>query len=231
MSLLDSLRHRLGVFVRRGRFARELDEKIVFHLSLEEMHRGHAAHGEHAPGDAQRLFVDLALYTDNQSTIAGDGEPERLWGEVAGARYLTTLGVRPFLGRNFVAEEDRHPGGPRVAMLADELWKRRYNADPAALGRTREIGIRVALGASRSSVLRLIVQQGLGLALIGGVIGLVGALAGTRVLPSLLFGVAPSDPATFGAIVVLLVAAVCLASWIPARRAANVQPVEALRLE
>jgi predicted permease len=95
--------------------------------------------------------------------------------------------------------------------------------------RTREIGVRVALGATRSDVLRLVVGQGVSLAIVGGALGLAGALATTRVLQSLLFGVAPSDPATLVAIVVLLVGAVIVASWIPARRAAGVQPAEALR--
>jgi len=95
--------------------------------------------------------------------------------------------------------------------------------------RTREIGIRVALGATRGDVLRLVVGQGIGLAVAGGAIGLAGALAATRVLRSLLYGVAPSDPLTLVAIVALLVAAVVVASWIPARRAAGVHPAHVLR--
>jgi predicted permease len=95
--------------------------------------------------------------------------------------------------------------------------------------RTREIGIRVALGATRESVLRLVVGQGIWLAVVGGGLGLVGALVATRVLGSLLYGVAPSDPVTLVSIVAVLSAAVIVASWIPARRAAGVHPVEALR--
>jgi len=95
--------------------------------------------------------------------------------------------------------------------------------------RTKEIGVRVALGATHRDVLQLVVGQGITLAVVGGALGLVGALATTRVLRSLLYGVAPSDPATLAAIVVLLVAAVIAASWIPARRAAGVHPSEALR--
>jgi predicted lysophospholipase L1 biosynthesis ABC-type transport system permease subunit len=99
----------------------------------------------------------------------------------------------------------------------------------AAGQRTREIGLRVALGASPGSVVRLVVGQGLGIALAGLVVGLGGALVATRLLGSMLYDVAPSDPATFAAIVGLLVATVLVASWIPARRAAEVQPMEALR--
>jgi len=95
--------------------------------------------------------------------------------------------------------------------------------------RTREIGIRVALGAQRGELLRMIVRQGLLLSLIGSAIGLVAALAATRVLRSLLFEVVPSDPLTFAAILALLALAVLAASWIPARRAATIHPSDALR--
>ena len=95
--------------------------------------------------------------------------------------------------------------------------------------RTREIGIRVALGAARGDVVRLIVGQGLRIAAAGAVFGVVAALAATRVLQSLLYDVAPSDPGTFAAILALIGAAAFLASWIPARRAARVDPVETLR--
>jgi len=95
--------------------------------------------------------------------------------------------------------------------------------------RTREIGIRVALGATRSSVVGLVVGQGVRLAIAGGVIGLAGALATTRVLRSMLYGVTPSDAITLVSIVGILIAAVIAASWIPARRAASVHPSEALR--
>ena len=95
--------------------------------------------------------------------------------------------------------------------------------------RTREIGIRIALGATRSNVMRLIVGQGLALVVVGSVAGIAAALVATRVLASLLYNVAPTDPVTFVAIVALLGAAVLLASWIPARRAARIHPTEALR--
>jgi ABC-type antimicrobial peptide transport system permease subunit len=95
--------------------------------------------------------------------------------------------------------------------------------------RTREIGIRVALGATRSSVVGLVVGQGVRLAIVGGVLGLAGALATTRVLRSMLYGVTPSDAITLVSIVGILIAAVIAASWIPARRAASVHPSEALR--
>jgi putative ABC transport system permease protein len=95
--------------------------------------------------------------------------------------------------------------------------------------RTREIGIRVAIGATRTDVVRLIVGQGVSLVAAGAVVGVIAALATTKVLVAMLYDVAPSDPVTFMAIVAILVAAVVVASWIPARRAASVQPTEALR--
>jgi predicted permease len=99
----------------------------------------------------------------------------------------------------------------------------------AVAQRTREIGIRMALGADTRRVMRLVVGEGLGLATWGAVIGLAGALLATRVLRSLLFEVKPSDPVTYVTVVLLLGGAAGLASWIPARRATRVQPTEALR--
>jgi putative ABC transport system permease protein len=95
--------------------------------------------------------------------------------------------------------------------------------------RTREIGVRVALGATRGDVVKLIVGQGISLAFVGIVCGLLGAFATTRLLRSLLYGVGPTDPATLTGIVAMLVVAVVTASWIPARRAAGVPAVQALR--
>jgi len=97
--------------------------------------------------------------------------------------------------------------------------------------RTREIGIRMALGAQKRDVLKLAVGQGLKLVAIGVVIGLIGALALTRVMTSLLFNVSATDPATLVTISLILVAVALLASYIPARRAAKVDPLIALRYE
>jgi predicted permease len=97
--------------------------------------------------------------------------------------------------------------------------------------RTREIGIRMALGAERRDLTAMFVRHGLGLAVIGAGCGLLAALGLSRVLTSLLFGVGAADPATYGLVAVALVSAAVAASYVPARRATAVDPVEALRAE
>ena len=95
--------------------------------------------------------------------------------------------------------------------------------------RLHEIGVRMALGAQRGDVFRLVVSGGARLAFIGVAIGTVGALATTRVLSTLLFGVSPTDPFVFGGMASLLLATALIASYLPARRAASLDPVNALR--
>ena len=97
--------------------------------------------------------------------------------------------------------------------------------------RTNEFGIRMALGASRGEVLKLVLKQGVTLTAIGLVVGLAAALALTRSLSSLLFVVRPTDPASFLAVSGLLLCVGLLASYLPARRATKVDPMVALRCE
>jgi putative ABC transport system permease protein len=97
--------------------------------------------------------------------------------------------------------------------------------------RTREIGIRVALGASRNDVARIVLRQGVRLGAIGVLFGLIGAFALTRLMTSMIHGVSPSDPATFSVVAFLLFSVALAACYIPARRAMHVDPIVALRYE
>jgi putative ABC transport system permease protein len=107
-----------------------------------------------------------------------------------------------------------------------------YSVVSHAVGqRTREIGIRIALGAPEHEVLSLVLRQGMTLALVGVAAGMAIALATTRFLSSLLLGVSPADVPTFAAIAVLLASSALLASYLPARRASRIDPLRALREE
>jgi putative ABC transport system permease protein len=97
--------------------------------------------------------------------------------------------------------------------------------------RTREIGVRMALGAEPRAVLRLVVGQGMGVALAGAGVGLVAALLLTRMMAGILYGVRPTDPVTYVTVAAVLLAIALAASWIPARRAARIDPMKALRSE
>jgi putative ABC transport system permease protein len=101
----------------------------------------------------------------------------------------------------------------------------------AVAERTHELGLRVALGATSLDVIRLVLVEALALAAAGLAIGLLAAFAATRLITTLLFGVAPTDPATFGSIAAVLVGTALVASYVPARRAMRVDPMAALRCE
>ncbi len=101
----------------------------------------------------------------------------------------------------------------------------------AAAQRTQEIGIRIAMGAAPGDILRMVLRQGLGVVGIGLALGLVIALAGTRLLSGLFVGIKPSDPLTFAVVILLLTGIALFACWIPARRATRIDPLVALRYE
>jgi ABC-type antimicrobial peptide transport system permease subunit len=97
--------------------------------------------------------------------------------------------------------------------------------------RTHEIGIRLALGAQRADILKMVLRQGLSLAIAGAAAGLLGALIVARLMAGLLYGVAPTDPPTFLGVALLLALVALAACYIPARRAMKVDPMVALRYE
>jgi len=101
----------------------------------------------------------------------------------------------------------------------------------AGAQRRKETAIRIALGAQRGQVIRQVLRRGMTLTAIGLVIGLAGAAAVTRYVQTLLFGVTPLDPATFVSVPLILVSVAALASYLPARRTTNVEPIVALRAE
>jgi ABC-type antimicrobial peptide transport system permease subunit len=101
----------------------------------------------------------------------------------------------------------------------------------AVTERRREIGVRMALGADRRQVLRLVLGHALRIVVVGLGVGLAGAAAVTRVLQTFLFGVTPTDPLVFTAVTLLLLAVGLMAAWLPARRATRIDPWAALRAE
>jgi putative ABC transport system permease protein len=101
----------------------------------------------------------------------------------------------------------------------------------AAAQRTHEIGIRMALGAEPRDIMKMVLRQSIVIVVIGLVIGLAAALAGTRTIANLIVGIKPTDPVTFVTVAVVLSTIALVACWIPARRATRVSPLTALRYE
>jgi len=95
--------------------------------------------------------------------------------------------------------------------------------------RTHELGVRVALGATGDRITRMVINEGLRLTAIGAVLGILGSLAAGRLIKTLLFGVNALDPATLAGVIAVLGAVAAAASWLPARRAARVDPLTAIR--
>jgi hypothetical protein len=166
-------------------------------------------------------FQTLIAYQHGSLNLQGVSDPERLRSVHASAELFEMLGARPLLGRTFRSGEDA-PERASLVVLSEGLWRRRFGAEP---------GIRMALGASRADVLRLVLGQGLGLLALGTALGLAGAFAATRLLQGLLYGVSATDPSTFAAGSAFLGVVALAACLEPARRAMRVDPVVALRYE
>ena len=158
-------------------------------------------------GNVQSIDTNLAL--TNWNTI-GELLDQGLWAPRMGAALLTVFG-----------------GVALILAVVGVYGVLSYSVSQ----QTREIGIRMAMGAQTNSVLKLVVKQGMRLAIVGLVLGLTVAFAAMRVLSSLLFGVSAHDPLIFGGVTLILATAAVLACYIPARRAAHVDPLVALRYE
>jgi ABC-type antimicrobial peptide transport system permease subunit len=154
-----------------------------------------------------------------------DVDPNLSLTPVQSLEQVTALGLLP---QRIAASVTTALGA--IALLLSALGV--YGVIAYSVGqRTREIGVRMAIGATSRDVVRLVLRGGLGLALPGLLFGIAAGLALSRLLRAFLLGVPAADPATFIVVPLILLAAVGLACWIPARRAAGVQPVSALRAE
>lgn len=191
-------------------------------------------------------FERIAAFRWRERNLTGPGTPEHLNSLQISSGFFHTLGVKPFPGREFSAQEDRRGGAPAIShrrfqMLLIVLFAGIALA-LASVGiygvisysvaqRTAEIGIRVALGAQREDILSLVLKQASMFIAMGILGGIAGAFALSRYLSSSLFGIKPSDPATYISVTILLACIALIACLVPARRAARTDPIVALRYE
>jgi putative ABC transport system permease protein len=175
----------------------------------------------------------LLVRTAVDPLTLGNATVDRIWSVYKGERVLSVMSMKDLISKSVV--------GPRFHMALLGLFAALALA-LATVGiygvvahsvsaRTQEIGIRMALGAQPRDVLSLVVGHGLILALVGVSVGLIGAFALTRFSASLLYGVSATDPATFVTAALTLILSPLVASYIPARRAIEVDPTQALRHE
>lgn len=190
------------------------------------------------------------------ANLTGSDRPERIELLAVSANYFSLLGANARLGRVF-GPQDQTPGFAEGVVISEvisaSLAQRRFAMQFVSLfgvlallwagvgingvmaysvsQRTREIGIRLALGASNSDILRPLLRQGMLLTLTGVGISFLSAFALTRSLRSLLFGIAPNDLLTYAGLALLLARVAMLACYVPARRATRVNPLVALRNE
>jgi putative ABC transport system permease protein len=179
-----------------------------------------------------RMFVAVRTLTPNPLTLV-PAIQEAVWSvdktvAPGTARSMETLIARSLLQRKFTMTLLTIFAGLAVTLAAIGLYGvMSYSVSQ----RTREIGIRMALGAQRAEVLKLIVKQGMTVTAIGVLLGIVASLGLTRLMANLLFGVSAIDFATFLALSLVLLSVALLACWLPARRASGVDPMVALRAE
>jgi predicted permease len=202
-----------------------------------------------------QLYLPFRAMGDNglTGTVSGFGAVVRFKGEDGGGEVSPLVGsvrsaVQTYNNQNVVSDVRTLD-----EVIAESLAQRRFSMIVlgtfaavalllASLGiygvisylvgqRTHELGIRLALGAARMDILRLVLGHGLKMAIAGIVVGLIAAVALTRLMSTMLFGVSPTDIATFGIVAVVLMIVAVLACYLPARRATKVDPLTALRSE
>jgi putative ABC transport system permease protein len=201
------------------------------------------------PGSLQaEVYLPMAQIPDNQLKRGGFGSDIFLRRQVAGSPSLAALRSRILEYNSALVV---HNPEDMEKTVADSISSQRFTMTLlgvfallalllASVGiygvlsylvgqRTKEIGVRMALGAQKFDVLRMVLKDGARMTLIGIVLGLVGAIALTRLMASMLYGVKPTDPLTFICVAALLGAIAMLACYVPARRAMKVDPMEALR--
>ncbi len=205
---------------------------------------GTTKHNSLAEDEVPEFYIPFSQNPDNYTEIVLRTNSA----ELSGAEAMIRRAVHEIDGQQFVPEVR-----PLRCLISRTLAQSRFNTGLlgafaavamllAAIGiygviaysvaqRTREIGIRMALGAQRHQMLAMILRQSLTMAAIGIVVGLLGAFAATRLLSALLFGVGATDLVTYGVVILLLGAAALFAGFVPARRAMKVNPVIALRYE
>jgi putative ABC transport system permease protein len=187
------------------------------------------------------FLQDSGAWRETTFQLRTAGEPTNLANPIRSAVQEIEPNLSLFRVRTLAAQVDESIGQERLMTTLASLFgllallltcAGLYGVLSYSVSqRTSEIGIRLALGAQTGNVLRLILKQGMGLALLGTVIGIGASFALTRLLTNLLFGVNATDPLTFAGVSVLLSVIALLACWIPARRATMVDPLVALRSE
>jgi putative ABC transport system permease protein len=191
--------------------------------------------------DRNQVFEQIGAFGGGVgANLTAAGEPARVSVLHVTAGLFTMLGVQPIAGRAFLPAEGKQ-GQDHVALLNEALWRTRFGTDARIVGKTVRVdgeaytmvGVMPAnlRYPSRRDVLIAVVRHGLRLTLAGIAVGVVGALALSRLLQSMLVGVKPGDPGTFIAVSLLLLTVALVASYLPARRASKVDPMVALRYE
>jgi hypothetical protein len=171
----------------------------------------------------------MAVMEENSMPLGMGGHPLQVEVLSATSGIFSVVRSASQLGRAFT-EQEAQTGHEHVAILMNDLWRSQFQGDPAILGRSkREIGLRLALGAQRATIYRLVIRDGLLPVLAGTAIGISIAFASARLAASLLFQVSPYNPALITAAFCLLLAVGVIACLLPARRAALLDPMQALR--